>query len=178
VIFFFLSDMQITAEKTTELTPMLPEHYGQVKEIYELGIATGNATLETKAPDWEEWDAKHLSGCRLVALVEGKVAGWAALTPVSGRCVYSGVAEDSIYIHPDYKGRGLGKLLLNRLVALSEKEGIWTLQAGILNENKASIKLHGQCGFKVVGIRERLGQLHGQWRDVCLMERRSTIVGV
>jgi L-amino acid N-acyltransferase YncA len=170
--------MQTTAQLATILVRMLPEHYGQVKEIYESGMATGNATLETKAPDWEEWDAKHLQSCRLVALVDGRVAGWAALTPVSGRCVYSGVAEDSVYIHPGYKGRGLGKLLLSRLVALSEEEGIWTLQAGILNENKASINLHLQCGFKVVGLRERLGQLHGQWRDICLMERRSNVVGV
>nr|WP_262921714.1 GNAT family N-acetyltransferase [Pontibacter ruber] len=157
---------------------MLPEHYSQVKEIYQLGIATGNATLETKAPEWDEWDAKHLQSCRLVALVDGRVAGWAALTPVSGRCVYSGVAEDSVYVHPDYKARGIGKLLLSKLVALSEEQGIWTIQAGILAENQASINLHTQCGFKVVGVRERLGQLHGQWRNVCLMERRSTVVGV
>ncbi|MFD2248306.1 GNAT family N-acetyltransferase [Pontibacter ruber] len=149
-----------------------------MKEIYQLGIATGNATLETKAPEWDEWDAKHLQSCRLVALVDGRVAGWAALTPVSGRCVYSGVAEDSVYVHPDYKARGIGKLLLSKLVALSEEQGIWTIQAGILAENQASINLHTQCGFKVVGVRERLGQLHGQWRNVCLMERRSTVVGV
>ncbi|NDK55166.1 N-acetyltransferase [Pontibacter sp. BT213] len=157
---------------------MLPEHYPQVKAIYELGMATNNATLETKAPDWEEWDAKYMKSCRLVALQNGVVAGWAALTAVSGRCVYAGVAEDSVYIHPDFKGQGIGKLLLQKLVLASEQEGIWTLQAGILNENKASIKLHEQCGFRILGVRERLGQLHGQWRDICLMERRSNVVGV
>ncbi|GAB3530439.1 GNAT family N-acetyltransferase [Pontibacter brevis] len=157
---------------------MQPEHYPQVKEIYERGIATRHATFETKAPEWEEWDARHLPGCRLVALADGGVAGWAALTPVSGRCVYSGVAEDSVYIHPGFRGRGIGKLLLSKLVELSEQQGIWTLQAGIFKENEASIKLHEQCGFRKVGYREKLGQMYGEWRDVYLLERRSTTVGV
>lgn len=171
--------METSTQHAVRLTEMLPGHYPQVKEIYELGIATNNATLETKAPAWEEWDSKYMKSCRVVALAEdGTVAGWGALTAVSGRCVYSGVAEDSVYIHPKYKGRGIGKLLLQKLVQESEQEGIWTLQAGILKENAASIKLHEQCGFRIVGLRERLGQLHGQWRDVCLMERRSKIVGV
>ncbi|WP_266202903.1 GNAT family N-acetyltransferase [Pontibacter kalidii] len=171
--------MKTATQHAVLLTEMLSEHYPQVREIYVLGIATNNATLETKAPAWEEWDSKYMKSCRLVALAEdGIVAGWGALTPVSGRCVYSGVAEDSVYIHPEYKGRGIGRLLLQRLVQESELAGIWTLQAGILKENEASIKLHEQCGFRIVGLRERLGQLHGQWRDVCLMERRSKIVGV
>ncbi|RIJ43000.1 GNAT family N-acetyltransferase [Pontibacter oryzae] len=161
------------------LSEMLPEHYPQVQEIYTLGIATQNATLEVKAPDWEEWDSKYMRSCRLVALTgQGELAGWAGLTAVSGRCVYRGVAENSVYIHPTYKGKGIGRQLLQRLVALSEQEGIWTLQAGILKENEASIKLHQQCGFRVVGMRERLGQLNGQWRDICLMERRSNSVGL
>ncbi|ARS36390.1 GNAT family N-acetyltransferase [Pontibacter actiniarum] len=171
--------MQTTTNSLVTVSEMLPEHYPQVQDIYAHGIATHNATLETTAPGWEEWDNKHMKSCRFVALTEaGAVAGWAALTPVSGRCVYRGVAEDSVYIHPAHKGQGLGKLLLQRLVEASEREGVWTLQAGILKENQASIKLHGQCGFRVVGIRERLGQLHGQWRDVCLMERRSNITGL
>ncbi|GAB3821677.1 GNAT family N-acetyltransferase [Pontibacter rugosus] len=170
--------MEIATQRSVMVSEMLPEHYPQIKEIYQLGIATNNATFETKAPDWEEWDQKHMVTCRFVALTEdARVAGWAALTPVSGRCVYRGVAEDSVYIHPDFKGKGIGKLLLQALVQASEEAGIWTLQAGILVENVASIKLHEQCGFRVVGVRERLG-LHGQWRDTCLMERRSTTVGL
>ncbi|GAA4442155.1 GNAT family N-acetyltransferase [Pontibacter saemangeumensis] len=157
---------------------MLPAHYAQVREIYNLGIATNNATFEREAPAWEEWDHSHMQSCRLVLLVEGRVAGWAALTPVSGRCVYRGVAEDSVYVHPDFKGRGFGKLLLRTLVEASEQEGIWTLQAGIFRENHASIRLHEACGFRLVGVRERIGQLHGQWRDTVLMERRSNKIGI
>lgn len=171
--------METATLRAMQLTEMLPEHYPQVKEIYELGIATNNATLETQAPEWEVWDSKYLKSCRVVALSEqGLVMGWGALTPVSGRCVYKGVAEDSVYIHPNYKGKGVGKQLLERLVLESEKAGIWTLQAHILKENAASVRLHEQCGFRVVGLRERLGQLHGQWRDTWLLERRSNIVGV
>lgn len=170
--------METSALTKTIIAEMQEAHYPEVKEIYELGMATNNATLETKAPEWAEWDAKHMKSCRLVALQNGRVAGWAALTAVSGRCVYAGVAEDSVYIHPDFKGQGIGKQLLHKLVEASEKEGIWTLQAGILNENKASIKLHEQCGFRVLGVRERLGKLNGQWRDICLMERRSKVVGL
>lgn len=171
--------METATRNLVQLTEMLPEQYPQVKEIYELGIATNNATLETKAPEWQEWDSKYMKCCRLVALADnGQVAGWAALTAVSGRCVYSGVAEDSVYIHPGYKGRGIGRLLLQALIQASERAGIWTLQAGILKENVASIKLHEQCGFRMIGLRERLGQLHSQWRDICLMEKRSKIIGV
>ena len=171
--------METIIQHAVLLTEMLPVHYPQVKEIYELGIATNNATLETKAPAWEEWDSKYMKSCRLVALSEnGAVMGWAALTAVSGRCVYSGVAEDSVYIHPKYKGRGVGKLLLQRLVQESEQAGIWTLQAHMLKENEASVRLHEQCGFRMVGLRERFGQLHGQWRDTWLMERRSKKVGI
>ena len=170
--------MESLTAQSTQIIPMLPAHYEQVKEIYNLGIATNNATFESEAPGWEEWDSKHLKSCRLVLLVDNRVAGWAALTPVSGRCVYRGVAEDSVYIHPDFKGRGYGKHLLNKLVAASEQEGIWTLQAGIFRENEASIRLHEQCGFRMVGFRERIGQMHGVWRDTCLMERRSNKTGI
>ncbi|GHA75377.1 GNAT family N-acetyltransferase [Pontibacter akesuensis] len=170
--------METTTQRSVLVSAMLAEHYPQVKEIYERGMATNNATLETKAPEWAEWDAKHLKSCRFVATVEGRVVGWAALSPVSGRCVYGGVAEDSVYVHPDSMGQGIGKRLLQELVPASEQAGIWMLQAHILVENTASIKLHAQCGFRTVGVRERLGQLHGQWRDTCLMERRSNLVGV
>jgi len=170
--------MQTALTTKTIVTGLQREYYPKVKEIYELGMATGNATLETKAPDWPDWDAKFMKTCRLVALQNEKVVGWAALSAVSGRCVYAGVAEDTVYIHPDFKGQGIGKMLLSELVKASEKEGIWTLQAGILVENTASIKLHEQCSFRVVGVREKLGQLYGQWRDICLMERRSKVVGV
>ncbi|MEJ8756279.1 N-acetyltransferase family protein [Pontibacter sp. H259] len=179
VFTYIICSMDATTTPTkTIVTELLPAHYPQVKEIYELGIATGNATLETKAPEWADWDAKFMKSCRLVTLQNGRVVGWAALSAVSGRCVYAGVAEDTVYIHPDFKGQGIGKLLLKELVKASEKEGIWTLQAGILVENTASIKLHEQCGFRIVGVREKLGQLHGQWRDICLMERRSKLVGL
>lgn len=170
--------METTTSTRFSITALLPEHYAAVQEIYTLGIATENATFELQAPEWEQWDANHLPNCRLVALHEERVAGWAALTPVSGRCVYRGVAEVSVYIHPDYKGRGLGKQLLQQLVKGSEEVGIWTLQAGIFPENTASVKLHEQCGFRLIGIRERVGQLNGRWRDVCLLERRSKTIGI
>lgn len=170
--------MEIISNAAVQVREMLPEHYPQVQAIYESGMATGLATHETTVPEWAEWDAAHMKSCRFVATLQDRVVGWAALTPVSGRCVYQGVAEDSVYVHPDLKGRGVGKTLLGELVKASEQAGIWTLQAGILVENVASIKLHERCGFRVVGVRERLGQLRGQWRDTCLLERRSKTVGI
>jgi phosphinothricin acetyltransferase len=149
-----------------------------VRAIYQEGIATGNATFETSVPAWEAWDAAHLRDCRFVARQDGRVVGWAALSPASGRCVYAGVAEVSIYVAASARGKGVGKALLRALVDASERQGIWTLQAGIFPENEASIGLHEVCGFRVVGRRERLGQLDGLWRDVVLMERRSEVVGV
>ncbi len=149
-----------------------------VKSIYEEGIATGNATLETSVPDWDKWDAAHIKTCRYVARDFQTVTGWAALTPVSGRCVYAGVAEISVYIDGKFRGRGIGKALLNEVIQSSEAEGIWTIQAGILKENTASIELHKKCGFKILGVRERLGKLNGIWRDIVLMERRSSVAGV
>ena len=150
-----------------------------VRSVYEEGIATENATFETKAPDWETWYAGHVQCCRVVSLDdEGKLVGWAALTPVSSRCVYSGVAEVSVYVAQSARGQGLGRQLLQRLVKDSETQGIWTLQSGILAENEASIRLHLTCGFRLVGKRERLGKLNRQWRDVVLMERRSKKVGM
>ncbi len=149
-----------------------------VRRIYAQGIATGHATFENKPPDWEQWDRDHRADCRLVAEVGGVVAAWAALTPVSGRCVYAGVAESSIYVDELFRGRGVGRTLLQALVAEAEAAGIWTLQTGIFPENRASVALHQQCGFRVVGTRERLGQMNGVWRDVLLMERRSEVVGM
>ncbi len=156
---------------------MQPNDWPAVRGIYLEGIATGNATFEQTAPDWEKWDAGHLSGVRIVARSGGEVLGWAALSPVSGRCVYQGVAEVSIYIAERAQGRGVGRLLMSRLVADSEAAGLWTLQAGIFPENVASIALHQSAGFRVVGQRERLGQMNGRWRDVVLMERRSGVAG-
>ena len=164
--------MNIAVEK------MLPGHWPRVRAVYEEGLATGDATFETEAPDWARWDAAHLRACRLVALDEGgRVAGWAALGPVSARKVYAGVAEVSVYVGESYRGRGLGRLLLEALVLGSEAEGIWTLQAGIFPENVASVALHESCGFRTVGRRERVGRLEGRWRDTLLLERRSQVVG-
>jgi phosphinothricin acetyltransferase len=157
--------------------PMLPSDWESVRKIYLEGIATGNATFEQSAPEWEKWDAGHLRACRLVARRGGEVLGWAALSAVSDRCVYGGVAEISVYVAEAARGQGIGRTLLGALAHESEKEGIWTLQAGIFPENTASIELHAKCGFRVVGTRERLGRMNGHWRDVVLMERRSTVAG-
>lgn len=148
-----------------------------MKAIYLEGIATGNATFETDAPGWEEWDSKHLRDARLVAEADGKVVGWAALTPVSSRCVYAGVAELSIYVASTIRGKGVGKALLGELIRESEAKGFWTLQTGIFPENKASLALHEKCGFRIVGRRERIGKMNNRWRDVIFLERRSTTVG-
>lgn len=149
-----------------------------MRAIYLEGIATGNATFETAAPDWEKWDAGHLRHSRLAARQNGALAGWAALSPVLGRCVYAGVAEVSVYIAAAARGKGAGRQLLAALVTESEKNGIWTLQAGIFPENAASVRLHCGAGFRVAGKRERIGQLDGRWRDVLLLERRSAVIGV
>jgi L-amino acid N-acyltransferase YncA len=147
-----------------------------VRAIYEAGIATGNATFETAVPDWPDWDAAHLAEHRLVARQHGRVLGWTALAPVSDRCAYAGVAEDSIYVAPEAQGSGVGRALLEAVVASAERGGIWTVQTGIFPENQASVRLHQACGFRVVGVRERLGRLHGRWRDVLLLERRSPAI--
>jgi len=157
---------------------MQERDWPEVVEIYRQGMLTGNATLETEVPSWEKWNAAHLSACRLVARQEGRILGWGALTPVSGRCVYAGVAEVSVYVATGAWHRGIGTALLQALIEASEQEGIWTLQSGILAENEASLALHEHCGFRVVGRRERLGQLNGVWRDVVLLERRSQVVGI
>ena len=160
-----------------QIAPLTAEHWLAVREIYAQGIATRNATFETVVPDWAEWDARHLPGCRLIAQTGGKVVGWAALSPVSTRQVYRGVAEVSVYIAERARGQGTGAALLAALIADSERNGIWTLQAGILAENEVSIHVHERAGFRVVGKRERIGRLDGHWRDTVLMERRSSTVG-
>ncbi|MDO7887787.1 GNAT family N-acetyltransferase [Hymenobacter cheonanensis] len=161
------------------IQPLAEDHWPAVRAIYEQGIATGNATFETQAPEWQAWDRAHLAHSRLVAVDDaGTVLGWAALSPVSSRCVYGGVAELSIYIAAGARGQGVGRQLLQALIADSEAQGIWTLQAGTFEENAASIGLHTQAGFRVIGHRERIGQHHGVWRNTVQMERRSTTVGV
>jgi L-amino acid N-acyltransferase YncA len=145
-----------------------------VRSIFEEGIATGQATFETEAPSWEAWDGAHSGG--LVAEENGEVVGWAALSPYSARTVYAGVAEESVYVAAQARGRGVGRALLEALVDHSEQVGIWTLQAGVFPENRTSVTLHLGCGFRVVGLRERIGRLNGEWRDVLLLERRSEVI--
>ena len=160
-----------------QIVNMRAEDWPAVERIYRQGIATEDATFETESPDWENWNAKHHVHSRLVARHEQRVLGWAALSPVSTRRVYAGVAEISIYIAEVARGKGLGKGLLSALIEQSEQNGIWTLQAGIFPENAASLALHKSCGFREVGRRERIGQLKGVWRDVILLERRSRAAG-
>jgi phosphinothricin acetyltransferase len=156
---------------------MRPEDWPAVREIYEEGIAGGKATFEMYAPSWDAWNRARLRECRLVARSGDRVVGWVALSPVSERAVYRGVAELSIYVASAARGRGVGRTLLNRLIADSEVAGIWTLQAGVLAENEASLALHLACGFREVGRRERIGRHGDVWRDVVLLERRSRVVG-
>jgi phosphinothricin acetyltransferase len=156
---------------------MTADDWDAVRAIYVEGLATGNATFERSAPDWAKWDNGHLRSCRLVVRADGAVLGWAALSPVSSRAVYAGVAEVSVYVGAEARGRGVGLTLLQALVAESEREGIWTLQAGIFPENEASLALHRKCGFREVGRREAIGCMDGRWRDTVLMERRSAVVG-
>ncbi len=161
-----------------EIAPMTERDWEAVREIYRQGIATGNATFEQSVPDWRQWDERHLSSCRLVARSADQILGWAALSPVSSRRVYRGVAEVSLYVAEAARGRGIGRRLLDALIDASEQNGIWTLQAGIFAENAASIHLHELAGFRLVGTRERIACLDGRWRDTVLMERRSKVTGV
>jgi L-amino acid N-acyltransferase YncA len=156
---------------------MRPEDWDAVRAIYIEGIATGDSTFEQSAPDRQTWDQGHLPSCRLVAHLGSELLGWTALSPVSRRQVYAGVAEFSIYVAERARGRGIGAALLKALIEVSEREGIWTLQSGIFPENTASLELCRRFGFRVVGTRERVGCMNGRWRDVVLLERRSNIVG-
>lgn len=161
----------------TIIEPMTTDDWPAVAAIYAEGIATGDATFESRVPEWANWDQSHRPDCRLVARHQGRVAGWAALSPVSRRQVYAGVAEVSLYIAAPARGQGMGTLLLRALIAASEQAGLWTLQAAIFPENRASLALFGANGFRAVGRRERLGRMAGRWRDVLLLERRSKTVG-
>ncbi len=161
--------------QTCEIAPMAEQDWEAVRAIYLQGIATGSATFETSVPDYEEWDERHLADCRLIARRENTVVGWAALSRVSSRRVYEGVAEVSIYIAEEARGHGIGRELLRALVKASEQNSIWTLQAGILAENAVSIRLHQQAGFRIVGTRERIGCMDGRWRDTVLIERRGRL---
>lgn len=163
---------------SVEVVSLKPGHWEEVRQIYLDGIGTGHATFETSAPSWEEWDANHLKLGRFVAISaeSGEVAGWAALNRVSARAVYAGVAEVSVYVANEARQMGIGKALLNKLVEASEQNGLWTLQASVFPENIASLSLHKSCGFREVGIRERIGCLNGVWRDTILFERRSQLV--
>jgi L-amino acid N-acyltransferase YncA len=160
------------------LQQMQPEDWPLVKAIYEEGIKTGNATFETAAPTWEAWHNGHIKECRLIAKEDEKILGWAALSPVSGRCVYAGVAEVSVYVSSEARGKGIGKRLLQKLIEESEANNLWTLQAGIFPENIPSIKIHESAGFRIIGKRERIGKMNGIWRDTLLLERRSNKVGI
>lgn len=160
----------------TSIIPLSQEHWDSVAVIYADGMATGDATFEKTVPAWEAWDAAHRKDCRLVAIdASGQVTAWGALSNVSGRCVYAGVAEVSVYVSVAHRRKGIGGLMLSNLIDASEHAGIWTLQAGIFPENQASLRMHQACGFRIVGVREKLGQLDGRWRDVVLLERRSTV---
>ena len=157
---------------------MRPDDWEAVRQIYAEGIATGQATFEQQPPDWPQWDEGHLKVCRLVARLEDGVVGWAALSPVSRRPVYAGVAEVSIYVAAGQRGKGVGKELLQAVIEASERAGIWTLQSSTFPENTASLRLQTSCGFRIVGRRERIGCLDGVWRDTILLERRSAVVGL
>jgi len=159
------------------VAPMAPEHWDAVREIFREGIESGLATFETAAPDWAAWDAAHRPDCRFVALDGPRVVGWAALSPVSKRAAYAGVAEVSVYVARTCQGRGIGRTLLAALVTASEQAGIWTLQAVVFPQNAASVAAHRAAGFREVGRRERIAKLRGVWQDTILLERRSASAG-
>lgn len=164
--------------KDLKLIPLTESLWSDVARIYEAGIATKNATFETQAPDWLSWDRAHRKDCRFMAVLDGQPVGWAVLSNVSARCVYAGVAEVSIYVDPAAQGQGVGNRLMSAIIESSEAAGIWTLQAGIFPENGASLHLHRKHGFRCIGIKERIGKMEGQWRDVAMLERRSKVVGI
>ncbi len=152
--------------------------FESVRRIYQEGIDSKNATFQSETKDWDDWNASYHTDCRLVAVHDNEVIGWGAISPVSSRCVYSGVAEVSVYIGEQFKGYGIGQLILAQMINLSESIGVWTLQSGIFPENIASIKIHEKNDFRIVGIRKKIGKMDQHWRDVVLMERRSLKVGV
>ena len=161
-----------------EIIPIHKDHFPEIAEIYRQGLETGNATFETNVPSWEDWDKGKLKHSRLVATLDNTVVGWAALSAVSDRCVYGGVAEVSIYISNDHQGKGIGKALILKLIEESESNGIWTLQSGMFPENEATVALHKSAGFRMIGHREKVGKLGNTWRDTIMMERRSKTIGI
>ena len=163
----------IVAATALQVDELTAGDWPAVSAIYAEGIATRNATFETAVPSWGEWERAHMDDYRLVGRVDGEVVGWAALSRVSDRQCYRGVVEDSVYVRNGHHGQGVGHALLSALVSRAEAAGVWTIQAGVFPENLASLKLHVACGFRVVGVREQIGQLDGAWRDVVLLERRS-----
>jgi len=160
-----------------EIRGLRPGDWPDVARIWADGIATGNATFETAVPSWAAFDSARLAEHRFVAEEDGRVAGWVAVSPVSARAVYAGVVEHSVYVDPAAQGRGVGRLLLARLIASTEAAGIWTIQSGVFPENEPSLRLHARAGFEVVGPRRRIAKLDGVWRDTLLLERRSPVVG-
>jgi phosphinothricin acetyltransferase len=166
------------SEANLTIRPMEVGDWASVSKIYAQGISTGFATFEKDIPAYADWDSAHMKSCRLVAVKENEILGWAALSPVSNRCVYGGVGEVSIYVEKNSRSIGIGKFLMDALIEESEQEGLWTLQSGIFPENKGSIKLHEQTGFRFLGKRERVGKLDGVWKDNLLFERRSKVVGI
>ena len=152
--------------------PLHPDDYPAVAAVFAEGLATGRATFETVVPSWEEWDAGHLPEHRFVAEVDGEVVGWIAVVPYSRRAVYRGVGEESVYVAARARGRGVGRALLEAVIESARSGGLWTLQAGVFPDNVASLELHRRLGFREVGVRERIGQLAGTWRDVVLLELR------
>ena len=173
-----MANQMTLTNDTLTIEPMTRGHWSAVRRIYADGIAAGNATFETETPEWDAWDRGHLSECRLVARLDDGVVAWAALSPVSARACYSGVAEHSIYVDEDHRGQGIGKTLLLELVRQAERCGFWTIQSSIFPENRASIAIHLSCGFRVLGRRKRVARLHGVWRDTVLVERRSAVAGL
>ena len=166
----------MTTAVDTMIRDLEPLDWPEVARIFEDGIRSGNATFELEAPAWEAWDAAH-SRIRVVAELDGRVVGWAALAPKSERHCYRGVVESSVYVEEGVQGRGVGRALMDEVIARSEAAGVWTLEAGIFPENRASLRLHLGCGFRLVGVRERLGEANGEFRDVLLLERRSEVIG-
>jgi L-amino acid N-acyltransferase YncA len=172
-----MNEEPITADRGITITPMQRTDADAVLAIYQAGLDTVNASFETRAPTWEEFDAGKLSAHRLVACdPSGDLLGWVAVSRVSLRPVYAGVVEHSVYVHPAACGRGVGLALLQALIASTEASGIWTLQSGVFPENNASIRLHQRTGFRIVGVRERIGRRDGRWRSYLLMERRSPVI--
>jgi L-amino acid N-acyltransferase YncA len=158
--------------------PITANDWNSIATIYKQGIETGDATFEQDVPSWEDWDASHIEKCRIATILENQIVGWAALTQVSGRCIYAGVAEVSVYVHENFRGKKIGLQLLQKIIEESEKENFWSLQSGIFPENKASLSIHDQAGFRIIGIREKIGKMNGKWRNNTILERRSTIIGV